>query len=126
MQRATIWGRDVKMQGSPLTLLRYRTEFGGDLMADMLSNSTGGELSLEWLLRVCWAMCATSDPSTSPYEKWLGEFPEDGIDLAEPVAGVIYSAMTAELFRARKTGPAARFRRWLSRWLGRLSRRLGA
>lgn len=126
MQRATIWGRDVEMQGSPLTLLHYRREFGGDLMADMLANSAEGSLSLEWLMRVCWAMCATADRGTSPYEKWLGEFPEEGIDLAEPVAGVIYSAMTAELFRSGKAGLATRFRRRVSRWLGRLSRRVGA
>ena len=83
-------------------------------------------LSLEWLMRVCWAMCATADRGTSPYEKWLGEFPEEGIDLAEPVAGVIYSAMTAELFRSGKAGLATRIRRRVSRWLGRLSRRVGA
>ena len=126
MIRATIWGRDVAMQGSPLTLLHYRRAFGGDLLADMAANLSGGEVPLEWLMRACWAMCATADPAISPYEEWLAEFPEGGIDLAEPVAGVILSAVTAELFRAGTPGRAARARRWAARRLGSLSQRLGA
>lgn len=126
MIRATIWGRDVEMQGSPLTLLRYRREFGGDLLADLVDNLGGGTLPLEWLMRACWAMCATADPSIPGYEQWLAEFPEEGFDLAEPVSEVILSAVTAELFRPRETGRAARARRRAARWLGALSRRLGA
>ena len=126
MIRADIWGREVEMQGSPLTLLHYRREFGGDLLADLVANLAGGKVPLEWLLRACWAMHATATPGLSGYEQWLGEFPEDGIDLAEPVAEVILSAMTAELFRPGKAGRAARARRRVAGWLGALSRRVGA
>ena len=51
MIRATIWGRDVEMRGSPLTLLHYRREFGGDLLADLVANMADGSVPLEWLLR---------------------------------------------------------------------------
>lgn len=126
MRHATIWGRELAMQGSPITLLHYRREFGSDLQDDLVEAYTGGGNPLPCLVRVLWAMCATVDPGISHYEQWLGEFPAGGFDLKEPVAGVIDSAIAAELFRRGKTGRAARARRWLARRLGSLSRRLDA
>lgn len=114
------------MQGSPLTYLHYRREFGGDLGADLVAAYSKGSADVETMLRFAWAMAKTHDPSTSPYEGWLSEFdPEEFSALQSPV-GVVDSAVVAELFRVRKATWLERLKRRIARWLDRLSERLGA
>lgn len=126
MIRGVIWGREVEMQGSPLTYLHYKREFGGDLGADLAGTYSKGSADAETMLRFAWAMAKTRDESISPYEEWLSEFdPEEFSALDSPV-GVIDSAICAELFRVRKAGIAERIRNAIARWLARLSRHLGA
>lgn len=126
MVRGTIWGREIEMQGSPLTYLHYRREFGGDLGADLVAAYSKGSADAETMLRFAWAMAKTHDPSTSPYEGWLSEFdPEEFSALQSPV-GVVDSAVCAELFRVRASTPAERLRRWLAGLLERVSQRLAA
>lgn len=130
MQRGIIWGREVRMQGGPLSYLVYRREFGGDLPTDLLSAYTKGQATVETFLRFAWTMARTHDPETSDYETWLGEFEPQDFTVAESPMEVIDSAIQAELFRhgaaSRARRLARRIRRALSRWLGRLSQRLGA
>ena len=126
MRRGVIWGREVCMQGSPLTYLHYKREFGGDLGQDLVVTYSKGSADAETMLRFAWAMAKTHDPSTSPYEDWLAEFDPEGFSALQSPVEVVDSAVVAELFRVRKAGRWRRFRRWLARLLGRLQERLGA
>ena len=130
MKRGTIWGREVCMQGGPIAYVVYRKAFGGDLARDILDAYRDGDVTVEQFLRFAWTMARTHDPATSDYEAWLGEFDPEMFSLADSPVEVIDSAICAELFRIRPTGRAARLakriRGALSRWLGRLSQRLGA
>ena len=130
MRRGTIWGREVCMQGGPLSYLVYKREFDGDLALDLLDAYRSGQATVETFLRFAWTMARTYDKSVSPYEIWLTEFDLEGFSVAESPVGVIDSAISAELFRLEKTGRAAkavrRSRRAIARWMGRLSQRIGA
>lgn len=130
MQRGTIWGREICFQGGPIAYVVYRKAFGGDLARDILDAYRDDGVTVEQFLRFAWTMARTYDPATSDYEDWLREFDPEGFSVADSPVGVIDSAICAELFRIRQTGRAARAfgraRRALSRWLGRLSQRLGA
>ena len=130
MRRGTIWGREVCMQGGPLSYLVYKREFGGDLALDLLEVYKKGEATVEEFLRFAWTMAKTYDDSVSPYETWLTEFDLEGFSVAESPVGVIDSAISAELFRMGPTGRARgfarRIKRAIARWLGRLSERLGS
>ena len=126
MKRGVIWGRTVEMQGGPLAYLVYKNEFGGDLALDLLEAYRAETVSTETFLRFAWTMAKTYDPDTSDYPTWLSEFDPDGFSLSESPVGVIDSAINAELFRVAKAGKAAKARRWLSRRLGAMARRLGA
>lgn len=130
MQRGIIWGREVRMQGGPLSYLVYKREFGGDLALDLLEAYRSGKATVETFLRFAWTMARTYDASVSPYETWLGEFDLEGFSVAESPVGVIDSAISAELFRFGSSRRAARAvrraRRAIARWLGRISQRLGA
>lgn len=126
MIRGTIWGREVEMQGSPLTYLHYKREFDGDLGTDLTAVYAAGKADTETMLRFAWAMAKTSDPSTSPYEVWLAEFDPEGFSALQTPVGVVDSAICAELFRVRKASLFERFKARIRRWLVRLSERLGA
>lgn len=126
MVSGTIWGREVEMQGSPLTYLHYRREFGGDLGADLVAAYSKGSADAETMLRFAWAMAKTRDTSTSPYEDWLSEFDPEEFSVLQSPVGVVDSAVCAELFRLRPSTPARRFREWLSRLLDRLSKHIAA
>lgn len=130
MRRGIIWGREVCMQGGPLSYLVYKTEFGGDLALDLVDTYKAAQVDTERFLRFAWTMARTYDPETSGYETWLDEFDLGEFTIAESPIGVIDSAINAELFR---NGPTTRIgrlfrriRRALSRWLGAISKRLGA
>lgn len=132
MYRGRIYGREVEMQGSPMTLVVYAREFGTDLVSDIvaLSRSAEGDpLSVtEGMLRVAWAMHRTRDEDAPGYEEWLRGLGE-GFSLradASPV-GVIDSAISAELFRdTSPQAPLARLRLRVARSLGSVAKRLGA
>lgn len=126
MLRGTIWGREVEMQGSPLTYLHYKREFGGDLGADLVAAYSKGSADAETMLRFAWAMAKTNDTSTLPYEDWLAEFDPEEFSVLQSPVGVVDSAVVAELFRVRKATRAERLRKRLARLLDRLSKRIGA
>lgn len=126
MREADVYGRRVRMQGSPWTLVEYRRAFGADLMADLAGAYEGGAPDAVVLLQVVWAMARTWDEGTPGFEAWLR-----GFDPAEFSAddrtwiGEADSAICAELFRGREAGRAARWRRRAGSALGRLAQRLG-
>lgn len=130
MQRGIIWGREVKMQGGPLSYLVYKREFDGDLALDLLAVYQRGEATVEEFLRFAWTMARTYDPEVSPYEAWLAEFDLEEFSVVDSPVGVIDSAINAELFRNYETSAirrlARRIRRAVSRWLGALSRHIGS
>lgn len=126
MIRGTIWGREVEMQGSPLTYLHYKREFGGDLGVDLANVYSQGSADTETMLRFAWAMAKTHDTSTSPYEGWLSEFDLGEFSALQSPVGVVDSAICAELFRVRKATWWQGLKRRIARWLERLSKRLGA
>lgn len=130
MRRETVFGREMELAGSPLTLLYFQQEFGDDPLAcyGALQDSIG-ELwipvddddappadaadggdeggfvpNLLLFLKVCWAMAKTVDPKTQYFERWLSEFDEEKFDLSEGVeaALVIHRAVQAEIFRSEK------------------------
>lgn len=125
MIRTRILGRDVKMQGSPWTLVEYSRAFGGDLLDDFAGAVKSDTVELAAYLRFAWALCRTADQDVSCFEDWCGEF--DDFTLAggkgQAFVSVIDSAVMAELFR-RPSSRLAGLRRWLrTRWLGWVSRR---
>lgn len=127
MQHVTVWGRELDLQGSPLTLLAYRKEFDGDL-SEAITNlfRSDSEILVEPMLRIVWAMAKTADSDTSPYEEWLDEFPDGEFDVLNPPLEVIISAFNAELFRTRKTSFIERVKERLARLLERVAKRLRA
>lgn len=122
MRRGTIFGREVEMQGGPYALAAYRREFSAPLFSDLAKAYEEAPPDLATLLQVAWAMAKTADDATSPYLEWLREFDSREFTLADTaeVTGVIYSAISAELFRGGKTRG---WRRCAVRLLGRLERR---
>ena len=125
MFRGTMWGREVTMQGGPLSYLVYKAEFGSDLSSDLLAAYGQEQVDVLTLLRFAWTMARTWDETVSPFEAWLDEFDPEEFSVLDAPVEVIVSAISAELFRARQTR-RARIRRAAARWLGRLSQRLGA
>ena len=124
MRRATIYGRDVAMQGSPYTLLVYRTAFGGDLFRDVAAAYGETPPDVSVLLQAAWAMARTIDDSVSDYPDWLREFDPKTFALGDAGAwAVIDSAVCAELFRRKETG---RIGKWIARRMGSVAKRLGA
>lgn len=104
MRRGKIFGRDVEMQGSPLTLLIYKREFEGDLFADLVEAMSGETYDMEAFMRFAWAMAKTRNDEIADYEHWLEEFPaEFSLLEGQAALGVILSAADAELFRGKPT-----------------------
>ena len=115
MRRETIFGREVCLQGSPLTLLIYRQEFSGDSdahdgnlgaqLADLIqSEERDGEtvffVNLVGLLRIAWALAKTYDKRTPNFEAWLADFDESAFSLSDgdELSRIVDDVVTAELF----------------------------
>jgi len=130
MKRGIIWGREICMQGGPLSYLIYKREFGSDLACDLLDAYRAEKVTVETFLRFAWTMARTYDVSVSDYETWLTEFDLNEFSVAESPVGVIDSAINAELFRSGPSTKISRFfrriRNALSRWLGTISEHLRA
>lgn len=138
MHRGVIYGREIRMQGSPYTLLVYRHAFGSDLMRDLASaygqdqldeaeeDARGMVPDVSIFLQIAWAMARTWTDEVPDYPDWLRSFDPREFSLEDgSTLGVIDSAIAAELFRHRKAG---RIRRWICKCLERVGEyaRLGA
>lgn len=121
MKRCVIWGREVELQGSPLTLLVFKKEFDCDLAVHLSSSYKKDILDIEDFLKVAWAMAKTYSDEVDPYEDWLSQFDPGCFSLTEIPIEVISSAINAELFCSMST--IQRIKRAISRWLGRLAKR---
>lgn len=131
MRRATIYGREVEMQGSPYTFYVYRKAFEGDLLKAIITAYQESPIDVSLLLQVVWAMAKTHDDETPEYIDWLREFDPEEFAVNElDWVGEVDGAISAELFRNEKTGRAYRFirriRRAVARRMGALAKRLGA
>lgn len=88
MYRGTIWGRTVRMSGSPLSMLVFRREFGGDFSdfvnetLQQLKAEDGKEIHPDPVdfLQIAWTMAKTYDDDLSDFEDWLDEFPDNAFD----------------------------------------------
>lgn len=122
MRRETIFGREVCLQGSPLTLLIFRQEFGGDAdahdgnlgaqLADLVNveerdGSTDYYINILGLLRVAWALARTYDKKIPNFEAWLADFDEAAFNLADgdELSRIIDDVITAEIFVQERPYP---------------------
>lgn len=124
MVEVVVWGRVLRLQGSPVTLLEYRREFGADMLADLQAAYGRGTYGGDFI-KFAWAMAKTADADTSSYEKWLHEFSPDAFSLEDAPWEVIDSALAAEMFRSAAALETHRLRRWLARRLGGMAKRAG-
>lgn len=123
MIRAVVFGRELRMQGSPYTLIVYRREFDGDLLQSVVGAYQETPPDMTTLMQVAWAMCKTHDEGTSGFVEWIKEFDVGRFTLGDPeTIGVIDSAINAELFREQKAGG---FKRRVGRLLDSLAQRIG-
>ena len=126
MYTCSIFGREMKLQGSPVTLVEYQREFSSDLMHDLVKAYAQGFINSAIMLQIAWAMARTHEPETSKFDDWLKEFDRDQFNILDAdFLGVVDSAINAELFRGRTTRKS-RFRRWLKRLLERISKRFSS
>lgn len=127
MKRGIIYGKEVEMAGSPLTLLYFREQFDESLPA-FLQKAYTEALDPEYFLRVAWAMAKTVHPyDVAEYEDWLCEFPDEAFSLGEETGeflAVMLPLIDSELFCKRQTLPRRlvgfvkqiwqRFRGWIA------------
>lgn len=131
MRSATIYGREIEMQGSPYTFLVYRKAFGGDLLKAIIEAYQSSPIDVSLLLQVVWAMVKTNDEQTPDYADWLREFDPEEFAVNElEWVGEVDGVINAELFRGKKTQTAKRvfirIRRAIARRMERLAKRLSA
>ena len=80
-----ISGKDIKMKSTAGTLMRYRNNFGRDLLKDMitlqekLKKVTGGVeqfkiVDLDMFEKIAWCMAKTADNEIPDIEHWLDNF----------------------------------------------------
>lgn len=99
MVTCSIYGRETKLQGSPLTLVIYNQEFSSDLMQDIVEAYKDGNIHPAYLLKIAWSMAKTAEPTLPHFEEWMNEFDDSKFNLLDTQAwGVIDSAISAELF----------------------------
>ena len=107
MRELELFGTQLQIQGSPLTLMFYQKEFGTDLVQDWFDEKSLTKcMNSITLLQVAWAMNKTADLSVPTFNQWLCQF-EDfslaGIFDEGSWARRVDEAVAAELFRERKT-----------------------
>lgn len=78
-------GKDVRFKSTAGTLMRYRMNFGRDLIKDIAKlekrykSVENGEdefeiYDLEMFEKIAWAMAKTADNNIKDIEKWLDDF----------------------------------------------------
>ncbi len=98
MRRIKLGNREIDIQGSPMTPLYYKREFGQSLGADVLQMRFMQE-SLESfddvnLLQMVWAMEKTAKGGRLiDFETWLGQF--EYLNLLDVIAEVTEEAWDA-------------------------------
>lgn len=84
MVEGSVFGRTLRLEGSPFTHLVYQREFGDSLQGAWAALSTGlipEELAAPVLFQIIWAMCKTyDDRNTQLFHRWMCEFGFDETD----------------------------------------------
>lgn len=112
MKQVTIFGSVVKMQGSPMTLLYYRNEFGTDLYSDY-AKGCEEYFDVSSMLQIAWSMAKTVDPVAVPdFVSWVSEFDVSkftlkGLGETNSWTSGVIEAFNAELFRDLETEGSA-------------------
>lgn len=121
MRKATVYGREIVMQGSPYTFIVFQNEFQSDLMQAILAAYETTPPKMGYLLKIAWAMAKTHSDDVEPFKDWIKNFDKGVFSLDETPAAVevIDSAIYAELFRYRATH---KWREWLYRFLDALAK----
>lgn len=121
MRKATVFGREIVMQGSPVTFIVYQNEFNSDLMQAIMAAYEQAPPKMGYLLKIAWAMAKTHDDSVEPFAEWIKNFDEGAFSIDDTPAAleVIDSAIYAELFRFR---PSSKIRGWLHRLMDALAK----
>ena len=126
MVSCSIFGREMTLQGSPVTLVEYQREFSCDLMQDLVKAYSQGFINSAIMLQIAWAMARTHEKTIPAFEEWLREFDTENFNLLDAdFLEVVDSAINAELFR----GSASRkhkIRKWFKRLLERISKHFGS
>lgn len=79
-----IENKEVALRTTGATLLRYKMQFGKDLLTELIKLDgayRNGELQAEKLdfemfFNILWVMAKTADPNIKPPLEWLDEFEE--------------------------------------------------
>ena len=79
-----IGDKEVALKTTGATLLRYKIQFGKDLLTELIKLDGAykdGELQpekidFEVFFNILWIMAKTADPSIKPPVEWLDEFEE--------------------------------------------------
>lgn len=125
MVSCSIFGREMKLQGSPVTLVEYHNQFARDLMQDLVKAYSQGFINSAIMLQIAWAMARTHDSKTAAFDVWLTEFDKEKFNLVDAdFLGVVDSAINAELFRGRATRKS-KLKQWFKRLLERISKHFG-
>lgn len=126
MVTCSIFGREMKLQGSPVTLVEYHREFACDLMQDLVKAYSQGFINSAIILQVAWAMARTYDKDTPAFEEWLKEFDAEQFNLVNAdFLEVVDSAINAELFCGSATRKS-KLKAWFKRLLERISKHFGS
>jgi hypothetical protein len=125
MVSCSIFGREMKLQGSPVTLVEYHREFSCDLMQDLVKAYSQGFINSAIILQIAWAMARTHDKETPAFEIWIKEFDAEKFNLVDAdFLEVVDSAINAELFCGGATRKS-RIKGWFKRLLERISKYFG-
>jgi len=97
-------GRQVRFKSTGAFLLRYKAQFGRDVLQDIFKLQSAVDakghikdasaLDLEVIYDLVWTLAKTADPTILPPMEWLdtfGEFPLS--DIVPEVMDIIFSSM---------------------------------
>ena len=108
MRELDLFGRQIKLQGSVNSLLFYSSEFGTDFLQDFVADAQKSTICIgsALALKATWAMNKTAEPDVPCFEQWIETFEDftlEGSFEKDSWVREVEKAITAELFRTRKT-----------------------
>ncbi len=105
MRTINVGGTEIKINGTPLTPLYYKREFGQSFSGDLMSlRKAADDVSMFDdinLLQMIWAMQKTAGETVDKFESWLGTF--EFLDLSNVMQDVVEEGARAT-FRQEPRG----------------------
>ncbi len=88
-----ISGRIIKLKATTGSLLRYRQQFGKDMLKDLFEIHNSGELNFEVILNLLWSLAKTADDKIPDPITFFDEISfVDLSELAELLCEVIFDS----------------------------------